>query len=146
MKVLAFLVVFVGLTYGANHMCWSVDQISNEVVKLADKNKDGIIQQSELIDELLTDWNLDNGTCLSFHDFTRNWIDNFHDHHDTAHAFFNNLDLNNDKRLCLDDISVQLLKYDTNPTDGQIQPAEFNAFLHAVHPDSHQNGGRGHGC
>jgi hypothetical protein len=41
-------------------MCWSVDQISNEVVKLADKNKDGIIQQSELIDELLTDWNLDS--------------------------------------------------------------------------------------
>jgi hypothetical protein len=57
-----------------------------------------------------------DGTCLSFHDFTRNWIDNFHDHHDTAHAFFNNLDLNNDKQLCLDDISVQLLKYDTNPS------------------------------
>jgi hypothetical protein len=41
-------------------MCWTVDQISNEVIKLADTNKDGIIQQSELIDELLNDWNLDS--------------------------------------------------------------------------------------
>jgi hypothetical protein len=39
-------------------MCWSVDRISDELVKLADVNKDGIVQQSELTDELLNDWNL----------------------------------------------------------------------------------------
>ena len=39
-------------------MCLTVDQISAEVVKLADDNNDGIIQQSELLNELLNDWDL----------------------------------------------------------------------------------------
>ncbi|XP_060591442.1 uncharacterized protein LOC132746347 [Ruditapes philippinarum] len=146
MKSLAILTVLIGFAYGANHMCWSVDRISDELVKLADVNKDGIVQQSELTDELLNDWNLSNGTCLSYHDFTKNWALTFHDHHDTSHAFFNNLDLDNDKQLCFSDVAVQIAKYDQNPTDGQIQPAEMNAFMHAVHPDSHKNGGHGHGC
>jgi len=55
-------------------------------------------------------------SCMSFHDFTSNWVARYHDHHDTAHAFFNNLDLNKDGNLCLDDIAVQIVTYDQNPS------------------------------
>ncbi|KAL4231895.1 hypothetical protein ACF0H5_009471 [Mactra antiquata] len=146
MRTLVLLASVVAVVYGANHLCWSVDQISDEVIKLADANADGIVSYSELSDELLNDWNLSNDSCLSFHDFTTNWNLHFHDHHDTAHQFFHNLDLNGDRQLCLIDVAVQIITYDDNPTDGQIQPVEMNAFLHAVHPDSHKNGGHGNGC
>ncbi|XP_045188685.2 uncharacterized protein LOC123546470 isoform X2 [Mercenaria mercenaria] len=129
-------------------MCWSVDRIAEEVRKQTDKNDDGIITYNQFSDELVVNWNLSNNTCLSFEDFTSNtsnWVSKFHDHHDTAHKFFKNLDLSGDNQLCLLDVAVQLVKYDTNPVDGQIQPAEFNAFMHAMHPDSHQNLGHGHG-
>lgn len=140
-----FALVF-GVAYGANSMCWTVDQIATAVIKEADVNGDGILEYGELTDELLNNWSLSNDSCLSFHDFMTNWIAKFHDHHDTAHQFFNRLDLDKDHKLCLMDVAVQIVTYDTNPTNGQIEPAEFNTFMHAVHPDSHQNGGHGHGC
>ncbi|XP_045190930.2 uncharacterized protein LOC123547737 [Mercenaria mercenaria] len=145
MKLTIIFVALISTAYGVNHMCWSVDRIAQEVMAQTDKNKDGIITYNEFSDELMVNWNLSNTSCLSYSDFVGNWMSKFHDHHDTAHKFFNNLDLSGDEQLCLLDVAVQLVTYDTNPVDGQIQPAEFNAFMHAMHPDSHQNLGHGHG-
>lgn len=48
-------------------MCWSVDQISDEVIRLADSNGDGIVQQNELTNELLGDWNLSSRWKYFYH-------------------------------------------------------------------------------
>ncbi|KAH3849971.1 uncharacterized protein LOC127874411 [Dreissena polymorpha] len=145
MKYLLLVASCFCVAYCANTMCWTVDQIADQILLETDHNKDGVLQMSELTDEILT-WGVNNASCLTFHAFTTYWVAHYHDHHDTAHRFFSNLDQNGDEHLCLLDIAVQIVTYDNHPTDGQVQPAEFKAFLHAVHPDSHQNGGHGHGC
>ncbi|XP_045190929.2 uncharacterized protein LOC123547736 [Mercenaria mercenaria] len=143
-----FTVIFIALisiAYGLNHACWSVDRIADEIIKRADTDADGIITFYEFQVELMHDWDLSNGSCLPYHEFTRNWIEKFHDHHDTAHAFYNSLVISGADHLCILDVASHVSQYDTNPKDGQIEPAELRSFMHDVHPDSHQNGGHGHG-
>ncbi|XP_052773511.1 uncharacterized protein LOC128212214 [Mya arenaria] len=143
MKVLLFIFACIGAINCANNACLTVEQIAQQVVKESDHNADGIIQVEELVGEL-TSWGLNNDSCLSYHDFIAAWTTRYHDHHDTAHDFFNNLNTDGDDALCLPEVAIHVVQFDTSPRDGQIQPAEFSAFMHAVHPDSHQPAG--HGC
>ncbi|XP_053407942.1 uncharacterized protein LOC123546469 [Mercenaria mercenaria] len=146
MKFTIKFIALISIAYGANHFCWSVDRIADEIFVHTDNNSDGILTYGEFQKELISDWDLSNDSCLSYHEFTANWVYKFHDHHDTAHAFFNKLDVTGDKQLCFMEVAVHIVQYDNNPNDGRIESAELHTFMHDMHPDSHHNGGHGHGC
>ncbi|KAH3715811.1 uncharacterized protein LOC127856052 [Dreissena polymorpha] len=143
MYMLILLSLFFKACLSANTMCWTVDQMTDQIMLETDHNGDGIMQLDELRHQLTTSWGMtDNG--ISYHDFIAMWVARYHDTHSTAHDFVVNMDLNKNGLIESSDINGHVGNYDTNPHDGQIQKVEFNAFLHAVHPDPHNNGG--HGC
>ncbi|XP_053406379.1 uncharacterized protein LOC128559203 [Mercenaria mercenaria] len=120
MKFTVIFIALISIAYGANHFCWSVDRIADEVIKHTDTNGDGILSSGELKAELISEWDLSNTSCLSYHEFTANWVLKFHDHHDTAHAFFNTLDTSKDKQLCENEVTAHIGQYDTNPSRVQF--------------------------
>ncbi|KAH3721406.1 uncharacterized protein LOC127855514 [Dreissena polymorpha] len=137
------VVLFIRAYVCENTMCWTVDHISNQIMMEADKNLDGIMQMSELMNELTVSWGL-TSAGLTYHDFIAFWTAQYHDTHSTAHAFVANIDVDKNDLINEADIAAHLQQFDINPHDGQIQKEEFNAFLHAVHPDPHNHGA--HGC
>ncbi|XP_060563408.1 uncharacterized protein LOC132722763 isoform X2 [Ruditapes philippinarum] len=142
MQFAIVLMALVGVSYGSNVECWTVQQIADKVFELADADNNGIVTTNEFKNELLTDWGFANG-CLSRSDFTHNWQLHFHDTAQNAHAFFDNLDMNVDHSLCETEVVVVLLPFDNVVHDFQIQHQEMVNFILAKHPDPHH---KLHGC
>ncbi|KAL3856258.1 hypothetical protein ACJMK2_011032 [Sinanodonta woodiana] len=108
---------------------YTVDQVAGLVLHDLDANGDGLVSESELIQELFRKWDSNNDLKVSHEEFVHHWVNTYHDHPDTTNTFFHNLDTDHDRFLTMTDIISHLPELDQNH-DNHVTLSEFNAFLH----------------
>ncbi|XP_046575030.1 uncharacterized protein LOC124283053 isoform X2 [Haliotis rubra] len=112
----------------SNAMQHTADVVILRALNDMDQNGDGIVTDSEILNEFVSKFDHDGSLSISRAEFVKQWHETYHDSTDFAAFIFTKFDTTGDGTLGLFDVSGLKSKVDTNH-DGKITDVEFTIFL-----------------
>ncbi|XP_048251878.1 uncharacterized protein LOC124135252 isoform X1 [Haliotis rufescens] len=112
----------------SNTMKHTADVVVQQALKDMDSNNDGIVEDMEILNEFVTNFDHDGSLSISKSEFVKQWHATYHDAPDFAAFIFTKFDTNGDGSLGLFDVMGLKGKVDINH-DGKITDVEFTIFL-----------------
>ncbi|XP_046575043.1 uncharacterized protein LOC124283070 isoform X2 [Haliotis rubra] len=106
----------------------TADMVVLQALNDMDSNKDGIVEDMEILNEFVTNFDHDGSLSISKAEFVKQWHATYHDAPDFAAFIFTKFDTNGDGSLGLFDVLGLKSKVDVDQ-DGKITDVEFTEFL-----------------